>query len=77
MEDAAMHAKNPLWREFTTLFIRSGLSLPEERLPVLFAAYREVRAWSDTMRAWENKPTDEPANVYAASSITRLTKAGS
>ena len=72
-----MPAKGPLWDEFTTLFNRSGLSLPDERLPVLFAAYREVRAWSDTMRAWENKPKDEPSNAYAVASIIRVTEAAS
>ncbi|GGE41251.1 hypothetical protein GCM10007276_18270 [Agaricicola taiwanensis] len=66
-----MSTADPLWVEFSTLFKRSGLSLPEERQPVLFAAYREVRAWSDTIRAWENPPAAEPANAYAVASILR------
>lgn len=66
-----MPTSDPLWGEFTTIFRQSGLTLPEERLPVLFAAYREVRAWSDTMRRWDSKPGDEPANAYAVTSITR------
>jgi hypothetical protein len=72
----AMSATDPLWEEFTTLFRRSGLSLADDRLPVLFAAYREVRAWSDTMRRWSSPPGAEPANAYAVASITRAPEAG-
>lgn len=60
------------WDEFALIFRRSGLSLPEERLPVLFAASREVKAWSETIRRWEGWPADEPANTYSVASIARL-----
>jgi hypothetical protein len=66
-----MPADAPLWDEFTVIFRQSGLSLPDERLPVLFAAYREVRAWSGTMRRWDSPPAAEPANAYRVESITR------
>jgi hypothetical protein len=60
------------WNEFILIFKRSGLSLPEERLPVLFAAYREVSAWSETIRRWDGRPAEEPANAYSVASIARL-----
>lgn len=66
-----MSATDPLWEEFMVIFQRSGLRLPEERLPVLFAAYREVRAWSDTIRRWDSLPAAEPANAYAVASVMR------
>ncbi|WP_108663182.1 hypothetical protein [Acuticoccus kandeliae] len=66
-----MPDSDPSWDEFITLFRSSGLSLPEDRLPVLFAAFREVRAWGETIRAYETVPGDEPANAYAVASILR------
>ena len=64
-----MFAADPLWDEFVTIFRRSGLTLADDRLPILFAAYREVRAWSDTIRSWDSPPSAEPANAYAVTSI--------
>jgi hypothetical protein len=70
-----MAGQDEEWKAFATLFERSGLVLPDERLPVLFACYRQVRSWSDTMRAWQNARSDEPANAYSVASITRVDEA--
>jgi hypothetical protein len=62
---------DPLWDEFLVVLKRSGLTLPPERLPVLFACYGQVRNWSDLIRAWRNPPSAEPANTYSVASIVR------
>jgi hypothetical protein len=67
-----MAVQDELWNDFLVVFGRSGLSLPEERLPVLFAASREVDAWSEIMRRWDSGPANEPANAYSVASIARV-----
>ncbi len=39
---------------------------------MLFAAYREVSAWSETIRRWDGRPAEEPASAYSVASIARL-----
>ncbi len=66
---------DPLHEEFLAVLRGSGLQLDPERLPVLFAAAREVRAWSDTMRRWDSPPSAEAANVYSVAAIARAGEA--
>ena len=65
------HEGDPLWDEFLVIFKQSGLTLPIERLPVLFACYKEVRGWSNIIRAWRNPASAEPANTYSVATIVR------